>query len=109
MAKKKVKDVESEFEKVEKVIENNEDLKQDEVIQTLVTEYRRLKTLSNRIYKEIDRDGVSITTEGSQGQMVYKSHPLLKDYANISSKLVTTCSALKDLVAKQTTDDDWMF
>lgn len=81
----------------------------DVIFQTLMKEFKRMKNICDKLYAGIEQDGVSFIGEGSMGQEVYKSNPLVKDYVSAHKTLVSTCGELNKLLANvsgRNNDDD---
>lgn len=77
--------------------------------QTLMREFKNLNTLCIRMKEDIDDSNISDVTEGSKGQLTWKSNPVIKDYNTTVKNLVLVCNALeKKLANVSTNEDDWL-
>lgn len=67
--------------------------------QTLMREFRNLNNLCLRMKADIDSNTISDFTEGSKGQLTWKTNPVIKDYNTTVKNLVLICNALEKKLA----------
>lgn len=71
----------------------------DMIFQTLMREFKSVNELCIRLKEDIDNEQVSNTEEGSRGQLVLKSNPVIKDYLAAQKNLVNISAALEKKLA----------
>lgn len=84
-------------------------LSDDAVFQTMMKEFKRMKSICDELYDGIEKQGVSYTEETFKGREVFKSNPLTNDYVKAHRILVSTCGEIRKIFANiQTNEDDWL-
>lgn len=82
-------------------------MEDDVVFQTLFKEFKRIKNVCDELYKSIEARGVAYYEEGTKGQQIYRSNPSTKEYVTAHKTLVSTCSALRDILPDTENDEDF--
>lgn len=67
--------------------------------QTLMREFSNLNELCLRMKADVDVNSISDFTEGSKGQLTWKTNPVIKDYNTTVKNLVLVCNALEKKLA----------
>lgn len=81
----------------------------DMIFQTLMREFKSANELCKRLKKDLDDCEISFNEEGSRGQIVKKSNPVIKDYVAAQKNLVSISKALEEKLANvKPNEDDWM-
>ena len=84
---------------IKKAIQEN-GLQEDMVLNTLLTEFIRLKKVCDELYAKIDEVGVCYEEETFKGRKAFKQNPLVNEYVKAHKTLVATGSELEKYIEK---------
>lgn len=83
-------------------------MSEDMIFQTTMKEFRRMKELCDRMAEDIEMSRISDDEMGSKGQYTHKTNPVIRDYVTAHKALISTSMALKEMLAKVGSEDDWL-